>query len=211
MINIYIARHGETIWNAEGRIQGRSDPGLSPKGVDQSLALFEQLRGRPISAIYTSTLQRSILTAHHVANYLSLPIRKQPELDEISFGILEGKVFLGFDEEASREWERFKENRYTYHIPYAENYTDVTNRIRPFVGKILHLHQGEEILIVGHRVVNLMLIGMLTDYPPEKVSEIQQTNDCLYLIKKNGETTVFHYMNGEIGKGFLLRNPMKMG
>ncbi len=210
MINIYIARHGETIWNVEGRIQGRSDPGLSPKGVDQSLALFEQLRGRPISAIYTSTLQRSILTAQQLATYLSLPIRKQPELDEINFGILEGKQFLNFDEEAKREWERFKENRFTYHIPQAENYTDVTHRISPFVERILQNHQGEEILIIGHRVVNLMLIRVLIDYPPEKVSEIQQNNDCLYLIKRNGETMVFHYMNGEVGEGFLFQSQIKI-
>jgi broad specificity phosphatase PhoE len=194
----------------EGRIQGRSDPGLSPKGVDQSLALFEQLRGRPISAIYTSTLQRSILTAQHVANYLSLPIQKQHELDEMAFGILEAKQFLHLDEEAKREWERFKENRFTYHIPQAENYTDVANRIRPFVEKILQNHQGEEILVVGHRVANQMLIGVLMDYPSEKVLKIQQSNDCLYLIKRNGETMVFHYMNGEVGEGFLFQSQIKI-
>ncbi len=211
MIKIYIARHGETTWNAEGRIQGRSDPGLSPKGYDQSLALFKQLKDRPLSAVYTSTLQRSIRTARHVAEYLSLPIQKQPELDEIAFGILEGKQFLNFDEEAKKEWERFKENRFTYHIPQAENYTDVANRIRPFVEKILCLHQGEEILIVGHRVVNLMLIQILTDFPLENVLEIQQGNDCLYLIKRNGETEVHHNINGEGGKGFLLGSQVKMG
>jgi probable phosphoglycerate mutase len=211
LIKIYIARHGETIWNAEGRIQGRSDPELSPKGRAQGLALLEQLKEQPISAVYTSTLQRSIHTARHVAEHLGLPIQEQSELDEIAFGILEGRQIPHLDEETKIEWDRFKEDRYTYHIPQAENYTDVANRIRPFVKRILHLHQGEEILIVGHRVVNLMLIGMLTDYPPEKVSEIQQSNDCLYLIKRNGETEVHHYMNGEVGKGFLLRSQVKIG
>jgi len=194
----------------EGRIQGRSDPGLSPKGHDQSLALFKQLKDRPISAIYTSTLQRSILTAQHIANYLSLPIQRQHELDEMAFGILEAKQFLHLDEEAKREWERFKENRFTYHIPQAENYTDVIHRIRPFVEKILQNHQGEEILIVGHRVANQMLIGVLMDYPSEKVLKIQQSNDCLYLIKRNGETMVFHYMNGEVGEGFLFQSQIKI-
>ena len=210
MIKIYIARHGETTWNAEGRVQGRSDPGLSPKGIDQSLVLFEQLRGCPISAIYTSTLQRSILTAQHLATYLSLPIQKKQELDEMAFGILEGKKIPHLDEETKSEWERFKENRFSYHIPQAENYTDVTRRISPFVERILQSHQGEEILIIGHRVVNLMLIRVLIDYPPEKVSEIQQSNDCLYLIKRNGKTEVFHYLNGEAGKGFLLKSEMKI-
>ncbi len=187
----------------DGRIQGRSDPGLSPKGYAQSLALLERLKDRPISAVYTSTLRRSILTAYHIAAYFSLPIQKRPELDEIAFGILEGKEALHLDEEAKNEWERFKEDRFTYHIPQAENYTDVTNRVRPLVERILRIHQGEEVLIVGHRVVNLMLIEVLTDYPPERVLGIQQSNECLYLIVKNGETKVYHYMNGEAGEGFL--------
>ena len=71
-------------------------------------------------------------------------------------------------------------------------------------GKTLQTHQGEEILIVGHRVVNRLLIGMLSNYPPEEVLKIQQTNDCLYLIKKNGETKVFHYIHGKVREGFFL-------
>jgi broad specificity phosphatase PhoE len=203
LINIYIARHGETTWNVEGRIQGRSDPELSPKGYVQSLALFEELKERPISAIYTSTLQRSILTAQPISKYLSLPIQRHPELDEIAFGILEGKLLYNFDEELKREWDRFKENRLTYHIPGAENYTDVANRVKPFMEKILQNHKGQEILVVGHKVVNRFVIGMLLEFPLEKVLNIEQTNDCLYLIQRNGEIKVSHSIDGEVREGLL--------
>ncbi len=204
MINIYIARHGETIWNMEGRIQGRSDPDLSRKGYAQSLGLLEQLKGRPLSAIYTSTLKRSFLTAQPVADHLGLPIQRQPELDEIAFGMLEGKLLLKFDEELKNEWERFRDHRFTYHIPGGENYTDVANRIRPFLERILRHHEGQEVLIVGHRVVNRLLIGMLLEYPLEWVLNIEQTNDCIYLIQKNDEVRVFHYVNGKTREGILL-------
>jgi len=203
LINIYIARHGETTWNVEGRIQGRSDPELSPKGEQQSLALLEQLKGRSLAAIYTSSLQRSILTAQPVANQFSLPIRKESELDEIAFGILEGRNLYQFDEVTKNEWERFKDDRFNYRIPGAENYTDVANRIKPFVEKTLRDHEGEEILIVGHRVVNRLLIGMLMEYPLEWVLKIEQTHDCLYLIQRNEEAKVFHYVNGKIREGIL--------
>jgi broad specificity phosphatase PhoE len=206
LIKIYVARHGETTWNVEGRIQGRSDPGLSPKGFDQSIALLEQFKECPISAIYTSTLRRSILTAQPLSNHLKLPIQKRNELDEIAFGILEGKQFLNLDEEIRSEWEKFKKDRYTYHLPQAENYTDVTNRVRPFLEKILHLHQEEEILIVGHRVVNQMMMGVLLELPPEKILKVQQGNDCLYLIHRNDETKVFHSINGETGEGLLIES-----
>ena len=204
MIRIYIARHGETTWNVEGRIQGRSDPDLSPDGYTQSRALLEQLKDRRITAIYTSTLKRSILTAQPIADHLGLPLHEQPELDEIAFGILEGKQLLDSDGEVRREWERFKENCFTYRIPGAENYTDVLNRIRPFGEAILQNHKGEEILIVGHRVVNQMLIGLLMDCPPEEMLKMQQSNGCFYLVEKNGEPKVFYPANGEMREGFLL-------
>ena len=172
--------------------------------------MLEQLKDRPISAIYTSTLQRSILTAQPIANHFGLSIRRQPELDEIAFGILEGKQILDSDGEVKSEWERFKENRFTYRIPGGENYTDVINRIRPFVEKILQNHKGGEILIVGHRVVNQMLIGALMDYPPEEMLKIQQSNGCFYLIQKNDETRVFHTINGEMREGGLSDSPINV-
>jgi len=172
-------------------------------GHAQSQALLEQLKGRPLSAIYTSTLKRSFLTAQPTASHFGLSIRRQPELDEIAFGILEGKQISDSDEEVKSEWEKFKENRFSYHIPKAENYTDVLNRIRPFAEKILQNHQGQEILIVGHRVVNQMLIGVLTNYPPEEMLKMQQSNGCFYLIEKNAETKIFHYNHGEVKEGFL--------
>lgn len=203
MIKIYIARHGETTWNVEGRIQGRSDPGLSPKGHQQSLALLEQLKNQSLSAIYTSNLQRSILTAQPIAHHFGLPIRQESELDEIAFGVLEGRNLYQFDEVTKNEWERFKDDRFNYHIPGAENYTDVANRIKPFIDKTLRNHEGEEVLVVGHRVVNRLLIGMLMEYPLEWVLKIEQTHDCLYLIQKNNEAKVFHYLNGGVREGIV--------
>jgi alpha-ribazole phosphatase len=204
LIKIYIARHGETTWNAEGKIQGRSDPDLSPKGYAQSLILLEKVKDRPLSAIYTSTLKRSILTAQPIAQHLGLSVKKQAELDEIAFGIFEGVKFSEVDGSLRMEWERFKENRLTYHIPGAENYTDVANRVRPFKEKILRDHQNQEILIVAHRGVNRMLLGLLLEYSLEEGLKIEQTNECLYLIERNGESKVSYYMDGEAREGLLL-------
>ena len=203
MIRIFVARHGETTWNAEGRIQGRSDPELSPRGYEQSQGLLGHLKARPLSAIYTSTLQRSIVTAEPTARYFNLSIQKEPELDEIGFGILEGKLLLNGDEETLREWERFKNDRWAYRIPGAENYTDVAHRVLRFYKRILQQHQDQEILVVGHRVVNRLLIGMLLDYPLEEAPSFEQTNDMLYFIGKNGKTEVHYYVDGKTGEGLV--------
>jgi len=204
LIKIYIARHGETTWNAIGKIQGWSDPELSPLGYSQSLALLEHLKTQPLKAVYSSPLQRAYLTAQPIAQHLSLPILQQTELKEIGFGILEGRNLFQFDEELKKEWNRFKDDRFSYRIPGAENYADVANRLKPFTERILHQHEGEEILIVGHRVVNRLLIGMFLELPLEKTLKIEQTNDCLYMIERNGEIKVFHYLDGVAKEGLLL-------
>lgn len=203
MIRIYIARHGETTWNAEGKIQGRSDPGLTPKGHHQSRVLLEHLRDKPLSKIYTSTLQRSILTAQPISDTLGIPIQRSPELDEIAFGILEGKSLYQLDEVTKKEWERFKRDRFHYRIPGAESYLDVAHRVSPFVERLLQHHEGEEILIVGHRVVNRLLIGMTMNAPLEWVVKIDQPHECLYLIERSDETRLFHYLDGKVQEGIL--------
>ncbi len=210
MIKIYVARHGETTWNAVGRAQGRSDPDLSPKGYAQSLVLLERLKDRPISAIYTSTLRRSILTAMPIAEHFGLPIRQQSELDEIALGIMEGVEFENIDERVRAEWERFRENRLTYRIPGAENYADVSNRVKPFKERILRDHEEQEILVVAHRGVNRMLVGLLMEMTLEEAVNIEQANDCLYLIQRDGKPRVSYFLNGEAKEGllFIERNPL---
>jgi alpha-ribazole phosphatase len=206
LITVYVARHGETTWNAERRIQGTSDPDLSPRGYDQSRELLNELKNRPLSAIYTSTRQRAIHTAQPLADYLRLPIQTRPELDEMNFGAWEGKTPADFGEDFRNQWQRYRENPLTFRIPEGENYLEVMARVKPFVEKILREHQGQEILTVGHRGSNRMLMALLLDYPLEQAVRIDQANDCIYLIEKNNPPRVFRLVKGEMMEGLLFES-----
>ena len=59
MGTLLIVRHGETEWNAAGRIQGHTDIGLSSNGVDQARSLGKRLLGLSIDAAYSSDLKRT--------------------------------------------------------------------------------------------------------------------------------------------------------
>ncbi len=209
MIKIYVARHGETTWNVERRIQGRSDPDLTPKGYEQGQALLQRLKDRPLSAIYTSSRQRAIHTAQPLAEYLGLPLRIQSELDEMDYGTYEGKRPVDLDDGGKKEFSRYRENRLTFRFPGGESFNEVAARVNSFAEKILKEHQGQEILTVAHRGSNRMLIGFLLDYPLEEAVKIEQANDCIYLIEKNDQSRVFCIMDGEMKEGLLFEAPME--
>jgi hypothetical protein len=83
----------------------------------------------------------------------------------------------------------------------------VAARLKPFKEKILRDHTGQEVLIIGHMIVNRFLIGMLLEYPPEEIQRMEQNNGCVYLVERNGEARVSHFIDGEIREGFFSSSP----
>ena len=107
---LLLIRHGETAWNAEGRIQGQLDIPLSSTGMWQAGRLAERFaaeaaaggdgHGAPVAAIYSSGLARAWFTAQPVATKLGLEVRAEPRFVERSFGVFEGHTL----EEVARKW-----------------------------------------------------------------------------------------------------------
>ena len=88
---VYLARHGETSWNREGRWQGHTDIALNEVGLAQARALGELLRGRGIGRVHTSDLRRARQTAETAAAILGVTdVVVDRALRERSFGIFEG-------------------------------------------------------------------------------------------------------------------------
>ena len=84
-------RHGETDWNARGVSQGSVDIPLNQTGIQQAKEAAQQLRDKGIKTIVASPLSRARVTAEIVAETLNLPIRIDPDLREVSWGVQEGK------------------------------------------------------------------------------------------------------------------------
>jgi len=97
---LYVARHGETDWNAAGRWQGQTDIPLNPRGRAQAGEIAERLRAEGIASVASSDLLRARETAGIVAGALGLPLaRIDADLRERRFGCFEG---LTRDEVAAR-------------------------------------------------------------------------------------------------------------
>ena len=90
MTTLLLVRHGETDWNAAGRLQGQTDRPLNDLGRRQAARLADELEGDGIDAVYASDLARARETAEIVADRLGLPVRLEPGLRERDWGTWEG-------------------------------------------------------------------------------------------------------------------------
>ena len=92
-MKLILIRHGETLWNKEGRIQGTSDIELSPVGIEQARLLALSLKDQPICAIHASPLKRALKTAEIINEHHGKEIQTHADLMEMDQGDFEGFSF----------------------------------------------------------------------------------------------------------------------
>ncbi len=88
---LYFVRHGQTVWNLEQRLCGRTDVKLSKLGHDQAVALGKLIRQNKlrIDQILYSPLVRAADTARYIADYTGIPMKPEPRLTEQDYGCFE--------------------------------------------------------------------------------------------------------------------------
>jgi len=90
MVEVWFIRHGESLWNAEGRWQGQGDPPLSERGRQQAEQAAEELAGRGIAFLAASDLERARATAEVIGARLGLAPRFERGLRELDVGCWSG-------------------------------------------------------------------------------------------------------------------------
>jgi 2,3-bisphosphoglycerate-dependent phosphoglycerate mutase len=151
-------RHGETVWNAENRMQGHADISLSNRGLRQAHAVAAALATERLNAVYSSDLQRAFHTAEVINEHHRHRINADVRLREIHLGTFEG---LTRDEALTRfgeAYEKFFFSDGTFALPSGETRRQLQQRVDEFLQEIVGRHPGERILIVTHGGV---LIGLL--------------------------------------------------
>ena len=137
MTTLLLARHGETDWNRELRIQGSSDIPLNELGREQARTLAEELKDVELDAIYASDLSRARETADAVAATHGLEIRLDPRLRERSFGSWEGLTREDIDLRPEQHHD-------------GETDDEVRERVLEGIQAIADAHPGEQVLVVSH-------------------------------------------------------------
>ncbi len=147
---LLLIRHGETAWNAEGRIQGQLDVPLSPRGIWQASRLAERLAGETIDAVFASDLARAALTAQPLAAAVGLHVQLDPRLRERHFGRFQGHTLDEIAAQWPAEFQRWREREPTWAMPEGESGVQFISRVVEALGEFAAAHQGCTVAVVAH-------------------------------------------------------------
>jgi probable phosphoglycerate mutase len=173
---VVLVRHGESTWNAIGRIQGSSDFAvLTPKGEIQAETSRQMLLGDNFDICFYSPLARTKRTAEiiwHIREKPMVSLFDLREIDLYSFQGLykqEGKDRYG---ENYRMWQKDAANfEIDGHYPVRE----LWERAQSCWQSILK-SEGNSILVVAHNAVNQALVATATGLGPEYFRQLLQSN-----------------------------------
>lgn len=165
---LYLSRHGESEYNAAGRIGGDSD--LTSAGFEYASRLTTYLTGfldGPDIEVWTSTLTRTKATA------AGLPWSQYrlKALDEIDAGTFDGMTYEQIEAEHPAEFETRRIGKLGYRYPQGESYLDLVNRLEPVILE-MERHRGP-LVVVAHQAVLRVLYGYLMNKPLTDIPHLE--------------------------------------
>jgi alpha-ribazole phosphatase len=184
---IIFVRHGETLWNNEGRYQGQQDSPLSPTGLLQADKVGEFLRKRHVDAVYSSDLKRAWLTAQSIAKHHGLDTIRDPRLREMSFGVWEGKTRDQVRQEYPELWDARGRDNLSTRVPGGEVPEEVVMRFREFLEEQVSKGMDQTIVVVSHGAALRFTLASLLHIPLDKSHCLHQSNAGVSELRYSGE------------------------
>ncbi|MBX7247370.1 MAG: histidine phosphatase family protein [Candidatus Sumerlaeaceae bacterium] len=181
---LIIVRHGQTIWNAQGRWQGWQDSPLTELGIEQAQTAATELRDYAVDRAFTSDAGRAVQTAEILAaphGLIAIPV---PELRERNYGGYEGLTSVEIE-------ERFPGSRYTagrdtrenWRPPDGETLSEVRDRVAPFVENLVRDFPGQTLLLVTHSGVVRVFDSICSGKSLDEIWSRQPPNACIFVLK----------------------------
>ncbi|HYP08977.1 MAG TPA: histidine phosphatase family protein [Bryobacteraceae bacterium] len=148
MTTFLLVRHGSTDWVGKGLAGRLPGVGLDAAGRIQAQEVAKRLAGRPISAIYSSPVQRAVETAEPLASTLGLPIQTREAFTEIDFGAWQGMQLA--DLEGDAHWRRFNMLPGSVQAPGGELLLQVQARMAMELDNLRQQHRKETVAVFSH-------------------------------------------------------------
>lgn len=160
---LWLLRHGQTAYNAEGKIQGRGiNAPLNELGRIQALKLAEEINTKVDASkavLFASAMLRAVQTAEPISAKMNLDINQTPALEELNYGVFEGKEFEQVEGELNLLMQDWGAGRVDVAPEGGESPREVFTRANQFLMPILNIDKSKtDIVVVAHgRVLRILL------------------------------------------------------
>jgi len=176
---------------------GHTDVDLTEVGILQSEHIAERLRFANINAIYASDLKRSVMGARIIARHHDVPLYILPELKEVFFGAWEGLTFSEIRERFPEAVRSREADLLNFRPPgEGESVRQLSERILACFQDIRSRQNGNDILVVGHGVVNRVILCSALNLDLAHMFNLHQDYGCLNIIDYFPERAVVKLING---------------
>lgn len=160
-MTFYVARHGQTEWNAENKVCGITDIALTEKGIAQADELAEQVKEKNIEIIISSPMKRAVTTSRIVSEKCHIPMIIDNRLVEQNYGVCEGV-------DGSNEFFLENKKNFAYRYPNGESMMQVAARVYTFLDEIKKQYSGKNVLVVSHGGVCRIIKTYFSDMTNEE-------------------------------------------
>lgn len=181
-MELYIVRHGRTVWNKKGLIQGTSDVELLPEGIEMAEKTGEGLKNIQFDAVYSSPLMRAYNTAELILKGRNQEIIREPLLMEMGFGVCEGQLYA--PGENGDPLEGFYDSPDTYKAPEGgEDFFDINKRAEAFLKSMEERHKStDRILVVAHAAINQAIFRIIDHLPMRQLWQHGRQLNCAVTV-----------------------------
>jgi probable phosphoglycerate mutase len=203
---LIIIRHGETLWNVEGKKQGQLNSPLTPLGIKQAKALAQRLTEEPFTTLYSSDLGRAYKTAQYIATRTNHKIFSDQRLRERNFGIFQGLTDKQIENEYPVEYNSYLTNRVDYVIPDGESLRQFYVRVTVFLENLTARYDGQIITIVTHGGVIDGWFRYIFDLPLETPRQAKLWNASINCVVREAAAGWMLHTWGDVNHVKSLRH-----
>ncbi len=195
---LYLVRHAQSVFNAEGRMQGHADPPLSSLGEAQTACLLQYFQEMPVHRVYSSPLMRATQTAGPLAASLGLKPELWPDLVELNVGVFSGLTLQEQKEKHPDLWYQWRHAGPGFALPGGESRLVLRKRARRVWHALLRsslTSHEERVVVVSHGGFLGALLSVALDLPARRmapftffnaaVTQLRFGRDAVRLLRMN--------------------------
>jgi broad specificity phosphatase PhoE len=195
MTRLLLVRHGQSEWNAAGRIQGQVDIKLDETGRQQAELIADRLAVEPVAAIYSSPLQRAKVTADVIAARFNLPVTLDSRLMEYDFGVISGSTWHDVVENHPEFASRWLEDPWAVAVADSEGRVNFAARVMSAVQDITAQYPAEQVVVVAHGGTFGVYLTAMLGLDLNRRHPFHFGNTSLNLVEVRDGAFHIHYLN----------------